>query len=35
MPVVRSAKPIKRCLKKLGLAAPDKDAPLPAIVPME
>jgi hypothetical protein len=32
MPVVRSAKPIKRCLKKFGLTAPDKDAPLPAPV---
>lgn len=35
LPVVRSAKPIKRCLKKFGLTAPDKDAPPPVIVPME
>lgn len=29
VPELRSAKPIKRCLKKFDLAAPEKNAPLP------
>jgi hypothetical protein len=31
MPAVKSIKPIKRCLKKFKLVAPDKDATSPSL----